>query len=197
MSFKLTIGQGHITLFAPVRDSAARVIPGQLGEFIVRLAAGEVYSVTGYNGNADLGFVYVQSGSIELYHAGLIPTPSANPPLRLIGSVLPAHINSTLYGTPRNLTPLQQRPLGPRQREQFTLAVEIQKRTEQRVKKIKLSIGVDQTTLRHNGCMSENSWLMQLIDLFDVKVRIRNARMRMAIDYNVSFFLLLLVRMPR
>lgn len=172
MSFRLVIGQGLLTLFAPVRDSLARVIPGQMGEFAIKLGATDLFSVSGYNGNADLGYVCLQSATVELYHAGLSAVPSTTPPLRKIGSLLPNHMLATLYATPRNLSPLSLASGAKtvRGREQLSMAVEIQKRTQQRVKRIKLALGVEQTTLRYNAAISEHSWLMQMIDLFDVTV---------------------------
>lgn len=169
MAFKLSIGQGTMTMFSPVRDNQKHVIPGQLGEFILKLGSTELFSVSGYNGDADLGYVCMQAGAIEIYHCGLTPVPSA-PPLRLIGSVLPAHILSTIYPTPRNIT-LMPLPEKPSKRDMMSLAIEVQKKTDQRVKKIKLAIGLEHTTMRHHSTLKEHNWLIQLIDLFDLKVR--------------------------
>lgn len=171
MSFKLNIGNGTMTMYSPVRDSLNHVIPGQLGEFIVKLGSTELFSVSGYNGNADLGYVCLQAGSVEIYHCGLIPVPSPNPPLRLIGSVLPGHILSTLYPTPKNITLFDQADNSVRKREMVTLAIEVQKKTDNKVKKIKMAIGVEHATLRHNASLPEHNWLTQLIDLFDLTVR--------------------------
>lgn len=170
LSFKLNIGNGTMTMYSPVRDSLNHVIPGQLGEFIFKLGSTELFSVNGYNGNADLGYVCLQAGSLEIYHCGLIPVPSPNPPLRLIGSVLPAHILSTLYATPKNITLLDQLDKSVRKREMVSLAIEVQKRTEHQVKRIKMAIGVEHATLRHNASLPEHTWLTQLIDLFDLTV---------------------------
>lgn len=170
MAFKLNIGNGTMTMYSPVRDSLNHVIPGQLGEFIFKLGSTELFTVSGYNGNTDLGYVCLQAGTVEIYHCGLIPVPSPNPPLRLIGSVLPTHILSTLYPTPKNITLLDQSDSGVRKREMVSLAIEVQKRTENRVKKIKMAIGVEHATLRHNASFPEHSWLTQLIDLFDLTV---------------------------
>lgn len=80
-SFKLTIGQGMLTMYSPVRDSANRVIPGQLGEFVIKAQNGYLFSVSNYRGNENLNYMCVQAASVEVYHIGLVPVPAHNPPL--------------------------------------------------------------------------------------------------------------------
>lgn len=155
-----------LTIYAPVRDSQNHVIPGQLGEFVIKINSAVMFSVNGYRGNEDLGYVCLQAASTELYHFGLIPVPSADPPLRFIGCVLPAHMQSTLYPSPKNIAPVEHR--ADPKRDQLSLAVQIKSCPDQRIKRIKVAVGIQKTTLRHNTSLPEHSWLTQLIDMFDV-----------------------------
>lgn len=166
ISFQLNIGQGMLTMFAPVRDAQNHVIPGQLGEFIVKIQSTYVFSVNGFHGNSNLGYLCIQGKAADIYHCGLIPTPANNPPLRLVNSVLPAYILSTLYPTPRNLTMNDQR--GCPKREMFSLAIQIKAIPEQNIKRIRLAAGVQLATLRHHSTLPQHSWLTQLMDMFDV-----------------------------
>uniref|UniRef100_A0A1Q3FUU4 Autophagy-related protein 2 n=2 Tax=Culex tarsalis TaxID=7177 RepID=A0A1Q3FUU4_CULTA len=166
IAFQLNIGQGMLTMFAPVRDAQNHVIPGQLGEFIIKLQSTYVFSVNGFHGNSNLGYLCIQGKAADVYHCGLIPTPANNPPLRLVNSVLPAYILSTLYPTPRNLTLHEQR--GCPNREMFSLAIQIKALPEQSIKRIRMSAGIQLTTLRHHSTLPQHSWLTQLQDMFDV-----------------------------
>lgn len=133
-TLKLIIGQGMLTMYSPVRDSANHVIPGQLGEFVIKVNSASVFSVSGFRGNENLNYMCVQASAAEIFHFGLIPVPSANPPLRVIGCALPSHVQSTIYPTPRGLT--VQEPLGHRlaNREMISIAVQIKSQPEMKIK---------------------------------------------------------------
>lgn len=76
----------------------------------------------------------VQASGVEMYHIGLVPVPSTNPPLRLFGCVLPSHVQSTIYPTPSNLTVNQ--PVGKKatNREMISIAVQVKSVPERKVK---------------------------------------------------------------
>lgn len=132
ISFQLNVKSGMLTVYAPVRDSQNHVIPGQLGEFVIKINSAVMFSVNGYRGNEDLGYFCLQAASAELYHFGLIPVPSSSPPLRFIGCVLPAHMQSTIYPSPKNIAPFETR--GDLKRDQLSLAVQIKSCPDQRIK---------------------------------------------------------------
>lgn len=90
--------------------------------------------MNGFRGCSNLNFVCVQASSFEIYHIGLIPVPSTNPPLRLIGCVLPSHVQSTLYPTPKDVTINQAAGKKVTNREMFSLAIQIKSMPEQKVK---------------------------------------------------------------
>ncbi|XP_055588438.1 autophagy-related protein 2 homolog A [Uranotaenia lowii] len=166
LAFQLNIGQGMLTMLAPVRDAQNHVIPGQLGEFIIKLQSTYIFSVNGFHGNSNLGYLCIQGNAADIYHCGLIPTPVNNPPLRLVNSVLPGYIFSTLYPTPKNLTINEQR--GCSNREMFSLAIQIKAIPDQSIKRIRIAAGVQLATLRHHSTLPQHSWLTQLMDMFDV-----------------------------
>lgn len=103
-----------------------------MGEFVIKINNAVMFSVNGYRGNEDLGYVCLQANSAELYHFGLIPIPLTNPPLRLIGCVLPNHLQSTMYPSPINISPFDQK--GEPNREMVSVAVQIKSVPEQRIK---------------------------------------------------------------
>lgn len=138
-TLRLTVGQGMLTMYSPVRDSANHVIPGQLGEFVIKVNTAYVFSVNGFRGNENLNYMCVQACSAEIFHFGLIPFPASNPPLRVIGCVLPSHVQSTLYPTPRGLTVHELVGKKSSNREMVAVAVQIKSMPEQKIKV--LSIG--------------------------------------------------------
>lgn len=88
--------------------------------------------MNGYKGNVDLGYLCLHSKSAELHHFGLVPLASADPPLRLLNCMLPEHVLSTFYPTPRNQAFIDAKKLT--NREMLSLAVEIKKCSSQKVK---------------------------------------------------------------
>ena len=166
-SFQLNIGQGMVTIYAPVRDSSNHVIPGQLGEFVLKVDATRIFTVSSYHGNTDLGYFCIQSGNIEMYHCGSLPVPIQNPPLRDIYCILPTWLKSTIYSTPKNLSLSEFR--GSLKRDMLSLAVQIKANPDQGLKRTKVSVGVQMATLKHNTTLPEHLWLTQLMDMFDIK----------------------------
>lgn len=97
LALTLTINQGHLTMYTPVRDSMRNVIPGQQGEIILRLEDAIVFSVSNYKGDENSGYVCLMVKDVSLYHCGLITMPSQAPPLRSINSIIPKHCQRTIY----------------------------------------------------------------------------------------------------
>lgn len=117
-----------------LQDSANRVIPGQQGEFVIKLQTGSLFSVSSFRGNENLNYMCVQASAVEVYHIGLVPVPSLNPPLRLYGCVLPSHVQSTIYPTPSNLTVNQAVGKKVSNREMVSIAVQVKSVPERKVK---------------------------------------------------------------
>lgn len=110
------------------------MIPGQQGEFVIKLQSGSLFSVSGFRGNDNLNYMCVQASAVEMYHIGLVPVPSTNPPLRLFGCVLPSHVQSTIYPTPPNLTVDQALGKKATNREMISIAVQVKSVPERKVK---------------------------------------------------------------
>lgn len=110
------------------------MIPGQQGEFVIKLQNGSLFSVSSFRGNDNLNYMCVQACAVEMYHIGLVPVPSSNPPLRLFGCVLPSHVQSTIYPTPVNLTVNQSAGKKATNREMVSIAVQVKSLPERKVK---------------------------------------------------------------
>lgn len=64
------IGHGLLCMHTPVRDISTNVIPNHHGEFLVNVEDATVFSVSGYRGNGNLGYVCVNVHDLQLYHCG-------------------------------------------------------------------------------------------------------------------------------
>lgn len=101
VALSLNINQGLASMYTPVRDSSHNVIPGQQGELIVRVEDALIFSVSGYKGNNNLGYVCAMLKTVSLNHCGLITSPSQAPPLRSMQSMTPRHCQPTIYRSER------------------------------------------------------------------------------------------------
>lgn len=67
----VNIGQGLAVLNPPARESGSHnVMPGQQGEFLLRVEDANIFVVSGYEGDENLSFVCVQVHSANLSHCG-------------------------------------------------------------------------------------------------------------------------------
>ncbi|XP_059616173.1 autophagy-related protein 2 homolog B-like [Phlebotomus argentipes] len=166
LCIQVCITEGLLTMQAPVRDSKNLVIPEQFGEYVIRVDGLSLFTVKGYCGNENLGFVCLEVIDADLFHCGIIPSPSSDPPLRWFGSLLPEYLLRTIYSTPKDLT--MQKAKRDKEREMISLAIQIKHCPEQRLKRIRVAAGIELATLRHNPSQSEHTWLTELLDMFDV-----------------------------
>lgn len=110
------------------------MIPGQYGEIVMQVENLSLFSVSGYQSNENLNYLCIQASDAEIYHIGLVPVPSSNPPLRLYGCVLPGHLQSTIYATPSDLTANQSTSGVSPKREMLSIAIEIKSVPERKIK---------------------------------------------------------------
>ncbi|XP_063242394.1 autophagy-related protein 2 homolog A [Bacillus rossius redtenbacheri] len=165
VAISLSVGRGVMRLYAPVRDSAGKVIPGQLGQAELLLEEGSLFSVSCYNGRPALGYVCLQAAHASLYHAGLVPAPSETPELWEGGGGPSAHLQPVIYPSERGAR------IGKAALDADTLSVAIQIRADEsthNIKTFRVAAGLRGSTLRHRMCVSSHSWFTQLLDFFDV-----------------------------
>ncbi|GFG37838.1 hypothetical protein Cfor_03151 [Coptotermes formosanus] len=169
----LSISQGVISIYAPVRDSGKNVIPGQHGELQMMFDEGNIFSVTGYKGNPCLGYVCVQVNRASFYHNGLVATSYETPHLKLVGSSPPPHLNATIYGSEAGAVVGTSGPVGTGSSNNSSdmLAVAIRIEVDDSVRNLKtfrVAASLRGATLRHRMCTSNHSWFTQMVDFFDV-----------------------------
>ncbi|XP_066992632.2 autophagy-related protein 2 homolog A [Anabrus simplex] len=172
LTVTLSVGQGVLSVYAPVRDSGGNVIPGQHGELYIELEEGNMFSVSGYKGKSGLGFICLQVNRAAFYHNGLVPTPFDTPSLRMVGSAPPSHLDPTIYKSETGAVISQGGVVGTGSNnslDMLAVAIKIQMDdTMHNLKTFRVAAGVRGATLRHRMCASSNSWFTQFMDFFDV-----------------------------
>ncbi|XP_046401930.1 autophagy-related protein 2 homolog B isoform X2 [Ischnura elegans] len=182
----LNIGHGIIGLHTPVRDTAGNVIPNQHGEFDIVLEDGNLFAVSSYKSNPELGFVCIQVCKAALYHNGMVPTAlDVIPPLPTMGPRRSSsHLRPTIYdsgpgaSTAKSLATqwvrqMQQRSGGwtggnTSRADMLSVAIRIHADPSTNLKNFRVAAGIRGATLRHYVTPSTSSWLTQLVDFFDV-----------------------------
>ncbi|XP_068618840.1 autophagy-related protein 2 homolog A [Battus philenor] len=160
----LKIGKGLLTIFAPVRDTNKRVVPGQMGELVLEAHKLSMCQVSGLHGRAKTAQLCLRSGLVTLYHEPLLTIPSEKPPLRLYGTSLPLHLKKTIYPSSKGII-IKER-LEPK--DMFSLALKTEPDNETpNLKTICIALGIEQATLRHRGDKGI-AWLSQFMDVLDV-----------------------------
>ncbi|XP_012533981.1 autophagy-related protein 2 homolog B-like [Monomorium pharaonis] len=165
LAMTLSINQGLLSMYTPVRDSMRNVIPGQQGELIIRLEDATIFSVTAYKGNTNLSYACAMMKSVSLDHCGLTTSPSLTPPLRCINSIRPRYCERTIYRSESgsNIT------ASLSDKDMMTVALKIQAAHQtHRIKTFRVAIGISDATLRHRMCSTATSWFTELIDCLDV-----------------------------
>ncbi|XP_014472680.1 PREDICTED: autophagy-related protein 2 homolog A isoform X2 [Dinoponera quadriceps] len=158
----VNINQGLLAMRTPVRDSTRNVIPMQHGEVVVRLEDATIFSVTGFRGDDDLGYMCGMARKVRLNHCGLASSSSQTAALRSVNSATP-HCHDTIYRSETGCS------AGGNDADMVTLAVRIQAAHQtHRVKTFRVAVGVRNSTLRHRMCSNATAWYTQLIDCLDV-----------------------------
>lgn len=163
-SVELKVGEACGSFFVPVRDNDKHVLPEVCGKFILNLNNLNFFIVNGYNADLNLAFLCLQLKNCELYHCGLVPM---NTPLKFDNCLeVEDFMQSTIYRVPQGLT--KGINLDNAENEMLSLVIEIKKNPKQKIKRLKISCGIRNTTLRYHPSVPTLYWLNQLMDFMDV-----------------------------
>ncbi|KAJ8924233.1 hypothetical protein NQ315_007024 [Exocentrus adspersus] len=165
----IQIGQGLANLNPPFRDvTMNNVIPGQQGEFLLSLEDANIFIVSGYRGDSDLGYVCAQVHNFQLHHCDMTSIPNVRGPLKEVGSAPSRHLHPTIQKSESGMLATAKNRGGSR--EMLTVAIKIQANHEtHNVKTVQISLGINKATLKHRMCNEPNTWISQLLDFFNAQ----------------------------
>ncbi|XP_058807955.1 autophagy-related protein 2 homolog B isoform X2 [Phymastichus coffea] len=165
LAVSLSIGQGLLTMYSPVRDSERKVIPGQQGKIMLRVDDALVFSVSEYKSDENLGYVCAMAKEVVLHHCSSKTAVSTQPPpLRSVNSSIPKHCVRTIYRTEPSARIVHDEP-----KDMLAIALSIQTSHDtHRVKTYKVAVSLSQASLNHRVTNSQTSWFSQLSDCLDV-----------------------------
>lgn len=165
-SVEIKVGHASASLFVPVRDVENHILPEVCGKFDLNVNSLKIFLLNGYCEDPSLAFFCLQVKDVEVYHGGIVPMDY---PLRFVHTTTSTQIDdfmkSTFYKIPHGLT----KGITVSSGDMVTVAIEIKKNLEQHLKRIKITAGLKNTTLRYVIPPSPSLfWLNQLMDFLDV-----------------------------
>ncbi|XP_059157268.1 autophagy-related protein 2 homolog A-like [Physella acuta] len=169
MCFSLSIGNGKLLAVIPHVDMESN--PDLHGEVLITLKDGLLFSVNEHGGDPDLKYLCLQTNRAQLYHNAHVTLPVKPGSLDLIRDKIPDHLKSKIYRSDRWVSDKSQGRAGwgADSPDMVTLVVKTKMDTLNNVKNFTLALRVDGATLRHEMHRTGESWISQLIDLFDLK----------------------------
>ncbi|XP_039964190.1 autophagy-related protein 2 homolog A [Bactrocera tryoni] len=160
-SINVSIRNGLVELFVPIRDTENQIMPEDMGKIDINVNELNIFSVNGYNSNKNVCYLCIEIDDIKMDHCGLLHEIST----KLINEN-ERNMQKTFYKTPRGLLKSNQPPII--EREMISLVIETKRVPEQRVKRIVVTTGIQQATLGYHPSITNQFWLNQLIDFLDV-----------------------------
>ena len=168
LSLSLNINKGTISLCSSVKSENG---DSQTGQIFIELANGSLFTVSQYLGNPNLDYVCVQIESCLLYHKlGLASIPV----MEEIGCGMnvPSYLNSILY--PVNIgvvSAFESRNMTQSSSNQkmVTVVLKLEEEKSRAMKHCLVAALLNGLTLRHQFLPVGQSFLEQLIEIFDLE----------------------------
>lgn len=161
ISINISIQNGIVELFVPIRDTENQIMPNDLGKTEINVNELNIFSVNGYNDNKNLCYLCIESNDIKMDHCGLL-----YPISRKLSTETEGDIQKIFYKTPIGLLKSNQPQI--KERKMLSLVIETKRVPDQRIKRIVVTTGIQQATLGYHPSISNQFWLNQLIDFLDV-----------------------------
>ncbi|XP_037956483.1 autophagy-related protein 2 homolog B isoform X2 [Teleopsis dalmanni] len=160
----ILVKEGTLVFLLPVRDSNKCVLSEQNGKMEIKIENLQIFSVNGYNNNSQLTHLCIQLKNFYIFHCGTIPDDSL---INILNSEeTRKYMKSTFYKIPKGLTKIL--TLNSDETDMLSFVIEIKRLQKERVKRLKITAGIQKTVLRFHPSIVSNIWLNQLMDFLDV-----------------------------
>ncbi|SPP85413.1 autophagy-related protein 2 homolog A [Drosophila guanche] len=159
-SFELFVAEGSLILFSHFVEPETQQRTAQCGKFQVNIKEFKLFTVNGLNNDQNRSYFCIQLSHVEALHCG-----NTQQDLQLAWS---DHPDGSLQPTIYNFGQQQHQQINQKRQEVLSVVAEIKKQPDKRIKRMKMSFGINGATLQHHPTSSEHNWLNQLLDFMDV-----------------------------
>ncbi|CAD7003844.1 unnamed protein product [Ceratitis capitata] len=160
-SIDISIMNGLLNITLPITDKETQIVEQDTGKMDIDVKKLRIFSVNGHNSDKNLCYLCIEASDITMDHCGLLSEYFSR-----LSIPLEQYMRRTLQKTPKGLSKGNQPKM--KEREMLSLVIETKRVPEQRIKRLRVTTGLQQTTLRYHPFVSNQFWLNQLIDFLDV-----------------------------
>ncbi|CAL8111003.1 unnamed protein product [Orchesella dallaii] len=161
VTMNITVKKAVCSMFTPLQDTTGNIVPGQRGQFAIKIEDGNFFMVSGFKGNPTLGYLCFHSEKGTLYHCDFDRGENHIP------SFVPSLLK-TIYPSEHGVFSSLSNGSAGEYQDLLSVAVKIERDSTTNVKNFKVALGIKGATLHHRLTLPNRSWFTQLTDFFDV-----------------------------
>nr|XP_033806767.1 autophagy-related protein 2 homolog B isoform X1 [Geotrypetes seraphini] len=171
LSLLLSINHGLVSLFTDVKKDDGRMMEGKHGEFWLEFSSGSLFSVTKYEGFENKHYICLQTGSLSLYHQGMVDGAVLLAEVQLPSMFHPHWLEPTIYSSGEECGSAHSASdgVGMDSLSMLSIAVKIQSdNSESNIKEFLVAVGLRGATLQHRVLPSGLSWHEQISQFLNI-----------------------------
>ncbi|KAG8323603.1 Autophagy protein [Homalodisca vitripennis] len=169
VTLSLNLGQATVSLLTNVKKADSN--SQDQGHMQLRVRDVSLFTVSGYKGTPQLNYVCVQVNKFSLDHCCELTESRCSYDLKRFSSHHDTHLEEVIYrteaGSKVHRGGVEVGAGSDRSADMLTVAVRSQV-NDSRIKMVKVACGIRGATLRQRMTYSRHSWLLQLLEFFDV-----------------------------
>ncbi|XP_060119197.1 autophagy-related protein 2 homolog B isoform X2 [Heteronotia binoei] len=170
LSVLLNVNHGLVSIFTDVKQDDGNILEGKHGEFWFEFSSGSLFCVTKYEGFEDKHYICLHSGSLSLYHQGIVDGVVFPSEIRLPTTTHPHWLEPTIYASEEgSLSRTSSDGVGVDCLSMLSVAVKIQSnKSETNTKEFLVAVGLRGATLQHRVLPSGLSWHEQILYFLNI-----------------------------
>ncbi|CAG7725322.1 unnamed protein product, partial [Allacma fusca] len=162
VTINLVITHGVCSFFTPFEDATGNIISDKKGQISLEVEQGNLFIVSGYKGNPNLGYLCLHSQKATFFHNDLVKSPTLLPRTDNL-------MKRTIYPSePGVIAGRSSEGSSTEHQDMLSLAIKIEKDSIKNIKNFKVAIGVKDGTIDYRMTLPNRNWFTQIVDFFDV-----------------------------
>ncbi|XP_066279882.1 autophagy-related protein 2 homolog B-like isoform X2 [Branchiostoma lanceolatum] len=173
VAVSVNIGHGRLALGTRIKDEEGKASEDRQGELLLEVKDGTIFVVVNYQGNPNLGYLFVQTNKAGVFHRGQVDDHTWEDIVGRATPDCPDQLDPLIYrsdsGVYTSLAGLV--GTGGESLNMLSVGVRITLDTEkaETVKEFLVAVAVRGGTLRHKVFLQGQHWFTQMIDFLDVE----------------------------